>query len=59
MTENTAPADIIAIEETHYMLWPKLKLKDFLKDHVELQTALQLTLGFDLIKRLEATYVAD
>ena len=57
ITENSAPADIVALEETHYMSWPKVKLKDFLKDKADLHTALQLTLGFDLTKRLEATYV--
>lgn len=56
ITEKTAPAHIIALEETHYMSWPKVKLKDFLKDKAELHTALQLTLGFDLTQRLEATY---
>ena len=57
ITEDTAPTDVIAIEETHYMSWPKDKLKTFLKDKAELQSALQLTLGFDLSKRLEASYV--
>ena len=56
ITERSAPTDVIAIEETHYMSWPKDKLKNFLKDKAELRSALQLTLGFDLTKRLEASY---
>lgn len=56
ITERTAPADIFALEETHYMSWPKEALKDFLKSKPELHAALQLTLGFDLTNRLEATY---
>lgn len=39
------------------MSWPKDKLKAFLKDKAELQSASQLTLGFDLSQRLEARYV--
>jgi hypothetical protein len=31
--------------------------QNFLKSKTELHMGLQLTLGFDLIKRLEATYV--
>jgi len=38
------------------MSWPKATLKEFLKDKAELQGALHLTLGFDLVQRLEASY---
>lgn len=38
------------------MSWPKVKLKKFFKDKAELNGALQLTLGYDLTKRLEAAY---
>jgi hypothetical protein len=57
VSENSAPADVIALEETYYMSWPKQKLKTFLESKSELHRALQLTLGFDLTKRLEATYM--
>ena len=57
ISENSAPADVIALEETYYMSWPKKELKAFLEGKAELHTALQLTLGFDLSKRLEATYI--
>lgn len=56
-TESLAPADVVALEETHYMSWPKDRLRDFLDDKAELSAALQLTLGFDLSKRLEAIYL--
>ena len=57
VTEVSAPANIIALEETYYMSWDKQELKNFLESKTELHMALQLTLGFDLTKRLEATYV--
>jgi CRP-like cAMP-binding protein len=56
VTETSAPANVVALEETYYMSWDKLELKNFLKSKAELQMGLQLTLGFDLTKRLEATY---
>ena len=57
VTEVSAPANVIALEETYYMSWDKQELKNFLESKTELHMALQLTLGFDLTKRLEATYV--
>jgi CRP-like cAMP-binding protein len=57
VTEVTVPANVIALEDTYYMSWHKQELKDLLKSKTGLHMALQLTLGFDLIKRLEATYV--
>ena len=56
ITEQTAPADVVAAEHTWYMSWPKQTLKAFLGDKPELNGALQLTLGFDLSQRLEAAY---
>ncbi len=47
----------VAVEETHYMSWPKAALESFVKAKADLHAALQLTLGFDLTQRLEATYV--
>lgn len=57
VTESIAPADVIALEETYYMSWHKQELKTFLDSKSELHVALQLTLGFDLTRRLEAAYV--
>ena len=57
ITQSSAPADVIALTQTYYMSWPKQKLKDFLESKSDLHTALQMTLGFDLTKRLEASYL--
>jgi CRP-like cAMP-binding protein len=56
ITEAAAPANVVALEKTWYMSWPKPALKKFLEQKPELHTALQMTLGFDLTKRLEAAY---
>lgn len=56
ITEKAASADVTALEETHYMSWPKETLKEFLKGKAELNSALHLTLGFDLSQRLEAAH---
>jgi hypothetical protein len=56
ISEVTAPADVVALDETYYMSWAKQELKTFLENKHELHIALQLTLGFDLSKRLVATY---
>lgn len=58
ITEESAPADVVAVETTYYMSWPKATLKKFLGENPELQAALHLTLGFDLSKRLQAVYAA-
>lgn len=57
ITEEAAPANVVALEKTWYMSWLKPELKKFLDGKPELHTALQLSLGFDLTKRLEAAYV--
>ncbi len=57
ITGNSAPANVVAVEETHYMSWPKAALKSFLNGKADLHNALRLTLGFDLTRRLEAIYV--
>ncbi len=56
ISEQAAPANVVAVEETHYMSWPKMELKEFLKENPELHAALQLTLGYDLALRIEAAY---
>ena len=57
ITESVAPADVVALEETHYMSWPKDRLRNFLEGKSELHAALHLTHGFDLSIRLEAIYL--
>ncbi len=57
ITEETAPANIISLEPTRYMSWPKAKLRDFMKKNPDLHTALQTTIAVDLTKWLEASWV--
>ena len=56
ITEETAPANIISLEPTRYVSWPKTKLKEFMKKNPDLYTALQTTLAVDLTKWLEASW---
>jgi hypothetical protein len=55
VTQETAPADILAIEPTRYVSWPKSKLKDFMDKNAELQSAARC----DLTKWIQATWVRE
>src|SRR6202000_3051542 len=59
VTQETAPADILAIEPTRYVSWPKSELKDFLNKNPELHSALKSTLAVDLTKWIEATWARE
>lgn len=54
--EETAPADVMALEPTRYVSWPKAGLKDFMKKNPDLHAALETTLAIDLAKWLQATW---
>ena len=56
VTEETAPADIVALESTCYITWPKAKLKSFMGKNTELHTALQKTLAIDLARSLQTAW---
>ena len=56
ITEETAPANIVSIEPTRYVSWPKSHLQDFMKKNPDLHTALKTTLAIDLTKWLQATW---
>ena len=56
ITEETAPADIVALESTCYVTWPKAKLKSFMGKNTELHTALQKTLAIDLARSLQTAW---
>ena len=56
ITEEAAPVNIVSLEPTRYVSWPKTKLKDFMKKNPDLYTALQTTLAVDLTKWLEASW---
>ena len=53
ITEETAPTDIVAVEPTCYVTWPKTQLKQFMEKNSELHTALQKTLAIDLARSLQ------
>jgi CRP-like cAMP-binding protein len=57
VTEETAPINVVAIEPTRYVSWPKSKLKDFMSTNPDLHSALKSTLAVDLTRWLQATWV--
>jgi hypothetical protein len=56
VTEETAPTDIVALEPTRYISWPKAKLQTFMKENPDLHSALKTTLAIDLARWLRATW---
>jgi hypothetical protein len=56
VTEETAPANVVALEPTRYVSWPKSKLKDFMTKNPDLHSALKSTLAVDLTRWLQATW---
>ena len=56
ITEEAAPANIVALEQTRYVSWPKSKLQDFMKKNPDLHTALKTTLAIDLTRWLQGTW---
>lgn len=56
VTEETAPANIVSLEPTCYVSWPKSKLQDFMNKNPDLHTALKTTLAIDLARWLQATW---
>ena len=56
VTEETAPANIVSLEPTRYVSWPKSKLQDFMKKNPDLHTSLNATLAIDLTRWLQATW---
>ena len=56
MTDEAAPANVVALEPTRYVSWPKSKLRDFMKENPDLHSALTSTLAIDLSRWLKATW---
>ena len=56
VTDEPAPANVVAIEPTRYVCWPKSTLKDFMNKNPELHSALKSTLAIDLTRWLQATW---
>jgi CRP-like cAMP-binding protein len=59
VTQETALADILAIEPTRYVSWPKLELKDFMRRNPELHSALKSTLAIDLARWIQASWARE
>jgi hypothetical protein len=56
ITDETAPANVVAIELTRYFVWPISKLKSFLSKNPDLHAALQTTLAIDFTKWLHGSW---
>ena len=56
ITDETASTNVVALDPTRYLCWPKSKLKRHLTKNPELHAAIQTTLGIDLMKRLQVTW---
>ncbi len=56
ITDEVPAVDVVALEPTRCMWWPKSKLQDFLKNNPDLRAALQRIIGADLSNRLQAAW---
>jgi CRP-like cAMP-binding protein len=56
ITDEIAPANVVAIEPTRYFVWPISKLKSFLSKNPDLHAALQTTLAIDFTKWLHGSW---
>ena len=59
VTEERAPASIVALEPTRYVSWDKSKLKAFMGKNPDLHSALKTTLAIDLTKWLQASWARE
>jgi len=57
VTDETAPADIVVLEPTRFVSWKISSLRKYLSKNPELHAAIQATLGIDLSKKLEASWL--
>jgi hypothetical protein len=56
VTEETAPADVVALEPTRYVSWPTARLRTFMNKNPDLHSALTSMLAIDLTRWLHATW---
>jgi hypothetical protein len=54
ITGESPSADVVALETTRYVSWPKAELKTFLATNPPLRAAMQLIIGSDLVAKLRA-----
>ena len=57
ITDEIAPADIVALEPMRYLRWDKSSLKKYLTKSPELHAAIQATLSMDLTEKLKASWL--
>jgi hypothetical protein len=54
ITGERPTADVVAVEETRIVSWPKRELRAFLEHNPPLRAAMQLVIGTDLVAKLRA-----
>ncbi len=59
ITDEVPSVDIVALEPTRCMWWPKGKLQDYLKNNPDLRAAFQRIIGADLSSRLKAAWTRN
>lgn len=52
LTDKAATADVVAIEPTRYVDWPRAALREFLRKNPSLVAPMRLVIGTDLIAKL-------
>jgi CRP-like cAMP-binding protein len=52
LTDKAATADVVAIEPTRYVDWPRAALREFLTKNPSLVAPMRLVIGTDLIVKL-------
>lgn len=57
ITNEIAPADLVALEPMRYLRWKKSSLKKYLTKNPELHAAIQETLSIDLTDKLKASWL--
>ncbi len=57
ITDEIAPAELVALEPTRYLQWKKSSLKRYLTKNPELHAAIQETLSIDLTEKLKTSWL--
>jgi hypothetical protein len=52
LTDQHPSADVVAVEPTRYVWWPKAELRKALQHNPELRATIQLVIGTDLVSKL-------
>jgi len=54
LTGESPNADVVVLEPTRFVSWPKAELRKFLERNPDLRSALQMVIGTDLASKLRA-----